>query len=60
MKAPTGVDADTGMTQNVVGTAANITEVTQVYQSLQGEEIPACGGEGYTVVKKRPEHGGSR
>lgn len=58
MKAHIGVDADTGLTHSVVGTAANVADVTQVDQLLHGEETHVCGDAGYTGVEKRPEHGG--
>ncbi len=52
MKAHIGVDAESGL----VGTAANIADVTQVDQLLHGEETYVCGDAGYTGVDKRPEH----
>jgi IS5 family transposase len=55
MKVHIGVDADTGLTHSVVGTAANVADVTQVDQLLHGEETHVCG---YTGVEKRPERGG--
>lgn len=58
MKAHIGVDADTGLTHSVVGTAANVADVTQVDQLLHGEETHVCGDAGYTGVEKRPEHEG--
>lgn len=58
LKAHIGVDADTGLTHSVVGTAANVADVTQVDQLLHGEETHVCGDAGYTGVEKRPEHEG--
>jgi IS5 family transposase len=60
MKAHIGVDADTGLTHSVVGTAANVADVTQVDQLLHGEETHVCGDAGYTGVEKRPEHEGRK
>ncbi len=42
MKAHIGVDAESGLVHSVVGTAANVADVT--------------GDAGYTGVEKRPEH----
>lgn len=58
LKAHIGVDADTGLTHSMVGTAANVADVTQVDQLLHGEETHVCGDAGYTGVEKRPEHEG--
>ena len=56
MKAHIGVDADSGL----VGTAANVADVTQVDQLLHGEETHTAGDAGYTGVQKRPEHDGRK
>ena len=56
MKAHIGVDAGSGLVHSLVGTAANVTDVTQVGQLLHGEETSVCGDAGYTGVDKRPEH----
>ena len=58
MKAHIGVDAESGLVHSVVGTAANVADVTQVAQLLHGEEAYTCGDAGYTGVEKRPEHEG--
>jgi IS5 family transposase len=39
-----------------VGTAANVTDVTQVDQLLHGQEPYVSGDAGYTGMDKRPEH----
>lgn len=59
MKAHIGVDTDTGMVHSMIGTAANIGDVTQADQLLHGEETDAFGDAGYQGVEKRPEHEGS-
>ena len=56
MKAHIGVDADSGLVHSVVGTAANVADVTQVDPLLHGEETHVAGDAGYTGVHKRPEH----
>lgn len=42
----------------MVGTAANVADVTQVGQLLHGEENVVCADAGYTRVERRPEHAG--
>lgn len=54
MKAHIGVDAESGLVHSLVGTAANVADVTQVDQLLHGAYV--CGDAGYTGVDKRPEH----
>lgn len=44
------------MVHSLVGTAANVADVTQVDQLLHGEESYVSGDAGYTGVDKRPEH----
>ena len=56
MKAHIGVDAESGLVHSLVGTAANVADVTQVEQLLHGEESYVSGDAGYTGVDKRPEH----
>jgi len=46
------------MVHSLVGTAANVADVTQVDQLLHCEETYVCGDAGYTGVDKRPEHQG--
>lgn len=58
MKAHIGVDAESGLVHSVVGTAANVADVTQVDQLLHDEETYVCGDAGYTGAQKRPEHEG--
>jgi len=59
MKAHIGVDVDHGMVHSVVGTAANVSDVTQAHHLLHGDETDAIGDAGYQGVEKRAEHEGS-
>ncbi|TPG64656.1 IS5 family transposase [Pseudomonas arsenicoxydans] len=58
MKAHIGVDDESGLVHSVVGTAANVADVTQVDKLLHGDENVVCADAGYTGVEKRPEHDG--
>jgi len=58
MKAHIGVDADSGLVHTVIGTAANVNDVTQAGALLHGEEDVAFGDAGYQGVHKRPEAAG--
>ncbi|HCE6210555.1 IS5 family transposase [Pseudomonas aeruginosa] len=60
MKAHIGADAESGLVHSVVGTAANVADVTQVGQLLHGVENVVCTDAGYTGVEKRPEHEGRK
>ncbi|WP_102906053.1 MULTISPECIES: IS5 family transposase [unclassified Variovorax] len=55
MKAHVGVDAQSGLVHTVVGTAANVNDVTQAGALLHGEETVAFGDAGYRGVDKREE-----
>jgi IS5 family transposase len=55
MKAHIGVDAESGLVHTVVGTAANVNDVTQAGALLHGEETAAFGDAGYRGVDKRQE-----
>ncbi|MGP5894717.1 IS5 family transposase [Pseudomonas aeruginosa] len=58
MKAHIGVDDESGLVHSVMGTAANVADVTQVDKLLHGEENMVGADAGYTGVEKRPEHEG--
>ena len=58
MKAHIGVDNESGLVHSMVGTAANVADVTQVDKLLHGAENVICADAGYTGVEKRPEHEG--
>jgi IS5 family transposase len=55
MKAHIGVDADLGLVHTVVGTAANVNDVTQAHALLHGEETDVFADAGYQGVSKRQE-----
>jgi IS5 family transposase len=55
MKAQIGVDADSGLVHTVIGTAANIHDVTQGHRLLHGQEREVYADAGYQGVHKRPE-----
>src|ERR1700736_3733387 len=55
MKAHIAVDAESGLVHTVVGTAANVNDVTQAGALLHGEETAAFGDAGYRGVNKRQE-----
>lgn len=55
---PLGTDSESGLVHSVVGTAANVADVTQVDKLLHGEENVVCADAGYTGVEKRTEHAG--
>jgi IS5 family transposase len=55
MKAHIGVDAESGLVHTVIGTAANVNDVTQAGALLHGQETSAFGDVGYRGADKRPE-----
>ena len=60
MKAHIGVDAESGLVHTVIGTAANVNDVTQAGTLLHGDEEDAFGDAGYRGVHKRDEAAGPR
>ena len=56
MKAHIGVDAESGLVHTVVGTAANVNDVTQAQGLLHGDETDVFGDAGYQGVEKREEN----
>ncbi|WP_232232613.1 MULTISPECIES: IS5 family transposase [Cupriavidus] len=58
MKAHVGVDADSGLVHAVVGTAANVNDVTQAHALLHGEEADVFSDAGYQGVDKGDENQG--
>jgi IS5 family transposase len=54
MKAHIGVDAESGLVHTIVGTPANVADVTEADNLLHGEETIALGDAGYTGADKRP------
>ena len=55
MKAHIGVDAESGLLHTVVGTAANVNDVTQAHALVHGEETDVFADSGYQGVEKREE-----
>ena len=56
MKAHIGVDVESGLVHTVVGTAANVSDVTQAHALLHGEEAVVFADAGYQGVDKREEN----
>jgi IS5 family transposase len=56
MKAHIGVDAESGLTHTVIGTAAHVSDVTQAGALLHGDETDAFADAGYQGVEKREEN----
>ncbi len=55
MKAHIGADADSGLVHAVVGTAANVNDVTQAHALVHGNEADVYADAGYKGVAKREE-----
>ena len=55
MKSHIGMDADSGLVHSVVGTAANVNDVTQAHKLVHGEETDVFADAGYQGVSKREE-----
>ena len=55
MKAHVGVDAETSLVHSVIGTAANVADVTPAHERLHGSETVAFGDAGDIGVEHRPE-----
>jgi transposase, IS4 family len=60
MKAHVGADADSGLVHTVVGTAANVNDVTQAHHLLHGKETDVFGDAGYQGADKREENQGKQ
>ncbi|MGJ3013840.1 IS5-like element ISBmu2 family transposase, partial [Salmonella enterica subsp. enterica serovar Paratyphi A] len=58
MKAHIGVVADSGLIHSVVGTAANVSDVSQAHALLHGHEEQVFADAGYIGVDKREEMAG--
>jgi len=55
MKAHIALDAQSGLVQRVIGTAANVSDISQAHALLHGEEKDVFGDAGYLGVEKRKE-----
>jgi IS5 family transposase len=53
IKAHVGVDADSGLVHTVVGTAANVNDVTKASALVHGEETDVFADAGYQGVARR-------
>ncbi len=60
MKAHIGADADSGLVHTVIGTAANVSDVTVGNDLLHGSEKHVFADAGYQGADKRPEAAGSK
>ena len=58
MKAHIGVDATSGLVHTVIGTAGNVSDLTQAHALLHGDKSAALGDAGYQGVEKRTENVG--
>jgi IS5 family transposase len=56
MKVHIGVDAQSGLAHTLIGTAANVHDVTQAQALLHGDETDVFGDAGYLGVEKREEN----
>ncbi len=55
MTVHVGVDADSGLVHSVVGTSANVSDVSQAHALPHGHEEEAFGDAGYIGIDKRTE-----
>jgi IS5 family transposase len=58
MKAHIGVDAESGLVHTVIGTAANVNDVTQGHALLHGDEQIVFADAGYQGAPKRDDASG--
>ena len=56
MKAHIGVDAQSGFVHTLIGTAANVHDVTQAQALLHRDETDVLGDAGYRCFEKRKEN----
>ena len=56
MKVNTGVDADTGILHSMMATEANVNEVSEAHNLLNGGETVVWGDAGYQGVHKQSEN----
>ena len=55
MKAHIGADTASGLVHSVVGTAANVSDISQTHEVLHGKEKTVHADAGYIGVEKRAE-----
>lgn len=58
MKSHIGADAESGLVHSLMGTAANVNDVTQAHALVHGEETDVYADAGYQGVGKREENRG--
>jgi transposase, IS5 family len=56
MKAHIGVDARSGLVHTVIGTAGNVSDITQAQALLHGDETDVFGDAGYQGIERREEN----
>lgn len=56
MKIHIGADAQSGLVHTLIGTVANVHDVTQTQTLLHGDETDVFGDAGYLGVEKREEN----
>ena len=60
MKAHIGVDAVSGLVHTVIGTAANVSDISQAAKLLHGEESSVHADAGYIGLERREEMQGRK
>jgi len=55
MMSHLAVDTQSGLVQKVIGTAANVSDISQTHELLHGQEQDVFDDAGYLGVQKRPE-----
>jgi IS5 family transposase len=60
MKAHVGVDAESGLVHTVIGTAANVHDITAAQALLHGKETDVYADAGYQGIEKRDQAGSAR
>ena len=56
LKVHIDVDSASGLVHTVIGTAGNVSDVTQANALLHGDEVAAMGDAGYQGVEKREKN----
>ena len=56
MKAHIGVDSKSGLVHTVIGTPANVSDISQAHALVHGEECVVFGDAGYQGAHKRQEN----
>lgn len=56
MKVHIGVNVQSGLVHTLIGTTANVHDVTQAQTLLHGDETNVFGDAGYQGIEKREEN----